>query len=106
MTKRRRFDYRTARFPKNLPFVICHSMRCQSDYHTHPQGHTVRPYSIELLQPWIDRCREREIKSIAFTDHDRYHDGIDFDAVERLRERNPDAEILMGIELDNDPVTG
>jgi histidinol-phosphatase (PHP family) len=81
-------------------------MRCHSDYHTHPQGHSVRPYSIELLQPWIDRCREREIKSVAFTDHDRYRDGIDFDAVDRLREKNPDTEILLGIELDNDPVTG
>src|SRR5271165_6022018 len=23
------------------------------DYHTHPQGHMVRPYTVELLQPWI-----------------------------------------------------
>jgi histidinol-phosphatase (PHP family) len=81
-------------------------MRCDCDYHTHPQGHAVRPYSIELLQPWIDRCREREIQSIAFTDHDRYRDGVDFDVIDRLREINPDAEILLGIELDNDPVTG
>jgi len=65
----------------------------------------VRPYTLELLQPWIDRCRERGIRSIAFTDHDRYHEGINFDAVHRLREANPDIEILIGIELDNDPVT-
>jgi histidinol-phosphatase (PHP family) len=81
-------------------------MRCDCDYHTHPQGHAVRPYTIELLQPWIDRCRERGIKSIAFTDHDRYREGVDFDVVERLREINPNIEILLGIELDNDPVTG
>ena len=81
-------------------------MRCTCDYHTHPQGHAVRPYTVELLQPWIDRCREREIKSIAFTDHDRYREGVEFDVVDRLREINPDVEILLGIELDNDPVTG
>jgi len=81
-------------------------MRCDCDYHTHPQGHAVRPYTIELLQPWIDRCRERGVKSIAFTDHDRYREGVDFDVVDRLREINPDVEILAGIELDNDPVTG
>ncbi|MBV8812849.1 MAG: histidinol-phosphatase HisJ family protein [Verrucomicrobia bacterium] len=80
-------------------------MRCDSDYHTHPQGHAIRPYTVELLQPWVNRCRERRIESIAFTDHDRYHEGIDFDIIDRLREVNPDLEILIGIELDNDPVT-
>jgi histidinol-phosphatase (PHP family) len=75
------------------------------DYHTHPQGHNVRPYSIELLQPWIDQCRARQIQSIAFTDHDRYIGGVDFEIIERLREQNPDIEILAGIELDNDPIT-
>jgi histidinol-phosphatase (PHP family) len=81
-------------------------MRCNCDYHTHPQGHAVRPYTVELLQPWIDRCRERGIKSIAFTDHDRYREGVDFDVIAKLREINSDVEILTGIELDNDPVTG
>ena len=75
------------------------------DYHTHPQGHSIRPYSIAALQPWIDQCKARNVTSIAFTDHDRYHAGVDFEVVEHLREINPDIEILVGIELDNDPVT-
>ncbi len=75
------------------------------DYHTHPQGHSVRPYTIELLQPWIDQCRTKLIQSIAFTDHDRYVDGVNFEVIDRLREQNPDIEILAGIELDNDPIT-
>jgi histidinol-phosphatase (PHP family) len=75
------------------------------DYHTHPQGHIVRPYTIELLQPWIDQCRLKSIRSIAFTDHDRYVEGIDLGVIDRLREQNPDIEILAGIELDNDPMT-
>ncbi len=65
----------------------------------------MRPYTLELLQPWIDQCRAKNIQSIAFTDHDRYVDGVDFGVIDRLREQNPDIEILAGIELDNDPVT-
>jgi histidinol-phosphatase (PHP family) len=75
------------------------------DYHTHPQGHIVRPYTVELLQPWIEQCRLRGVQSIAFTDHDRYLDGVDFGVIDRLRERNPDTQILAGVELDNDPLT-
>src|SRR6201993_2140529 len=75
-----------------------------SDYHMHPQGHRVQRYTRELLQPWVDSARGLGLKDIAFTDHDRYHAGIDFDEIDRLRERNPDLQIRAGIELDNDPV--
>jgi len=75
-----------------------------SDYHTHPQGHRVQSYTQALLQPWADSARRLGLLDIAFTDHDRYHAGIDFDEIERLRDRNPDLQIRAGIELDNDPV--
>ena len=75
-----------------------------SDYHMHPQGHRVQRYTQELLQPWADSGRRLGLKDIAFTDHDRYHAGIDFNQINRLRERNPDLRIRAGIELDNDPV--
>ena len=75
-----------------------------SDYHMHPQGHRVQRYTQALLQPWADSARRLGLKDIAFTDHDRYHAGIDFDEINRLRERNPDLRIRAGIELDNDPV--
>ena len=81
-------------------------MRLFSDYHTHPQGHRVQPYSSALLQPWADSAREKGLRDIAFTDHDRYHEGIDFDELDRFREENPDLAVRAGIELDNDPVTG
>jgi histidinol-phosphatase (PHP family) len=80
-------------------------MRPFADYHTHPQGHRVQLYTLELLQPWIDAARERGIRDLAFTDHDRYHAGIDFEVLDRLREWNPDVKIRAGIELDNDPQT-
>jgi histidinol-phosphatase (PHP family) len=70
----------------------------------HPQGHRVQRYTQELLQPWADSARRLGFKDIAFTDHDRYHAGIDFDEINRLRERNPDLQVRAGIELDNDPV--
>ena len=81
-------------------------MQLFSDYHTHPQAHRLQPYTQELLQPWADSARAKGLRDIAFTDHDRYHAGVDFDAIERLRGNNPDLNIRAGIELDNDPVSG
>ena len=75
-----------------------------SDYHTHPQGHRVQRYTPALLQSWADSARKFGLTDIAFTDHDRYHAGIDFDEIDHLRERNPDLRIRAGIELDNDPI--
>jgi histidinol-phosphatase (PHP family) len=76
-----------------------------SDYHSHPQGHRVQPYTRELLQPWVDSARAKGLSDIAFTDHDRYCAGVDFGEIERLREANQDVRIRAGIELDNDPET-
>ncbi len=81
-------------------------MRLFSDYHMHPQGHRVQPYNLELLQPWAESARLKGLRDIAFTDHDRYHEGVDFEAIDEVRERNPDLRIRAGIELDNDPVSG
>src|SRR5438105_4340512 len=75
-----------------------------SDYHTHPQGHRLQPYTQALLQPWADSARELGLRDIAFTDHDRYYAGINFDEIDRLREKNPNLKIRAGIELDNDPI--
>jgi len=79
-------------------------MRLFSDYHLHPQAHRLQPYPQQLLQPWADHARRIGLRDIALTDHDRYHPGVDFGEIERLREANPDLKIRAGIELDNDPV--
>ena len=90
------------------PLVTYHlslvTMHLFSDYHLHPQGHRLQPYSQELLQPWADHARRIGLRDIALTDHDRYHRGVDFDEIDRLRAANPDLKIRAGIELDNDPV--
>src|ERR1051326_7721895 len=80
-------------------------MKLFSDYHMHPQGHRVQRYTQALLQPWADSALKRDLSDIAFTDHDRFHAGVDFDEIERLREKNPELKIRAGIELDNDPQT-
>ncbi len=81
------------------------NLRLFSDYHSHPQGHRVQVYSRELLQLWIDGARTRGLNDVAFTDHDRFHAGINFDEIDKLRAVNPDVRIRAGIELDNDPQT-
>ena len=45
------------------------------------------------------------MSDIAFTDHDRFHAGVDFDEIEKLRAANPDVKVRAGIEVDNDPQT-
>jgi len=81
-------------------------MRPFSDYHSHPQGHRHQPYDAALLQPWADSARGKGITDFAFTDHDRYHAGVDFDSLDRVREANADLRIRAGIELDVDPASG
>ena len=81
-------------------------MQLFSDYHMHPQGHRLQRYTQTLLQTWADSARAKGLRDIAFTDHDRYHEGVDFDAIDELRANNPDLRFRAGIELDNDPVTG
>ena len=71
----------------------------------HPQGHRVQPFTQELLQPWMNAAQQRGLRDIAFTDHDRYHAGVDFDEIEKLREKNPNLKIRAGLELDNDPTS-
>ncbi|MCS7063397.1 MAG: histidinol-phosphatase HisJ family protein [Methylacidiphilales bacterium] len=77
-----------------------------ADYHTHPQGHRLQRYDMELLKPWAERALAQGIREIAFTDHDRYCDGVALEAVDQLAEAYPQVRFLKGIELDNDPVTG
>ena len=57
------------------------------------------------MQPWVDSARDKGLDDIAFTDHDRYHAGVDFDEIDKLRGANADVKIRAGIELDNDPQT-
>lgn len=82
-------------------------MKLFSDYHNHPLGHDPnRKYSLELLSKWAETAQEKGLTDIAFTDHDRYHEGVDFDNFKRFSENLPlNLKFRLGIELDNDPET-
>ncbi len=84
--------------------LVTHHSSLSSDYHTHPQGHRVQSYTPALLQPWVESAKAKGLSDIALTDHDRYHEGINFDVIEKVRAANPEVKIRAGIELDNDPV--
>jgi histidinol-phosphatase (PHP family) len=67
------------------------------DYHNHPQAHSIKPYTPELLQPWADSARQKGLKEVCFTDHDRYHQGVDFDQIDKLGSAHylpPDPEMF------------
>ncbi|MDX1918098.1 MAG: histidinol-phosphatase HisJ family protein [Candidatus Caenarcaniphilales bacterium] len=82
-------------------------MKLFSDYHNHPLGHDPnRRYDEATLKEWLTNALERGLSDIAFTDHDRYHAGVDFESFRRFQEGLPDGTIFrLGIELDNDPET-
>ncbi|MDJ0625590.1 MAG: histidinol-phosphatase HisJ family protein [Candidatus Caenarcaniphilales bacterium] len=78
-----------------------------SDYHNHPLGHDPnRKYTVELLTEWANCAKKRGLKDVALTDHDRYHEGVDFDVFLSFKESLRDnLKFRIGIELDNDPET-
>ena len=80
--------------------------KLSADYHNHPQAHrTDLPYSAKVLEPWALKAQELGLKDVAFTDHDRYKDGVSFDEVKKLQEKFPKVKFRAGIEMDNDPET-
>lgn len=78
-----------------------------SDYHNHPLGHDPnRKYTIELLNEWALNAQRQGLKDVALTDHDRYHEGVNFDNFYKFKDSLPvDLKFKIGIELDNDPET-
>ena len=61
---------------QSLPTPILHMLF--SDYHTHPQGHRVQRYTRRYFSLGRIQRVTSGLTDIAFTDHDRYHAGIDF----------------------------
>ncbi len=77
-----------------------------SDYHMHPLAHDPhRVYTDELMEEWIQAAAGKGISDLTFTDHDRFHKGVNFDVFFRAQEKAAEQGIILniGIELDNDP---
>lgn len=77
-----------------------------SDYHNHPLGHDPnRVYDENTLNSWLLKAQERELTDVVFTDHDRYHSGINISNFQRFQDKalEQGVNFRLGIELDNDP---
>ncbi|CCG92809.1 Histidinol phosphatase, PHP family [Methylacidiphilum fumariolicum SolV] len=81
-------------------------MKIFADYHMHPQGHKLQPYTFKLLDPWAESCFQKGVVDFCFTDHDRYREGIDFQVFDQWKQKFPTLNVRLGIERDNDPVSG
>lgn len=73
------------------------------DFHVHGMGHGERKHTISDIEPFIMKARERGIKEIGFTEHDRYVEEIDFTVFRVLQEKYPDIKIRVGLEIDYMP---
>lgn len=82
-------------------------MKPTTDYHTHPLAHDEnRSYTHELLRQWADSGIEHGLNELTFTDHDRFHRGVDFGVFEDVKNEYRDSiSLRLGVELDNDPET-
>ena len=70
------------------------------DYHLHVIAHGDRPMSVENILEYCEVARERGIRQMGITEHDRYLDDIDLAAFQEAREMSQDVELRLGIEID------
>lgn len=82
-------------------------MPLTSDYHTHPLAHNDgKVYTEKLLSGWINYAKKHGLNEVVFTDHFRYHPGILFDVFQKAKDSTSEVKLLLGVELDNDPLDG
>lgn len=70
------------------------------DYHLHVVAHGDRPMSVENILAYCEVAKERGIRQMGITEHDRYLDDIDLAAFQEARELSQDVELRLGIEID------
>jgi histidinol-phosphatase (PHP family) len=70
------------------------------DYHLHVVAHGDRPMTVENILTYCEVARERGIRQMGITEHDRYLDDIDLAAFQEAREKFQDMELRLGIEID------
>ncbi|TCJ13047.1 histidinol-phosphatase HisJ family protein [Rubrobacter taiwanensis] len=73
------------------------------DYHLHVVAHGERPMTVENILAYCEVARERGIRQLGITEHDRYLEEIDLAAYEEAQERSEDVELRLGIEIDYVP---
>jgi histidinol-phosphatase (PHP family) len=70
------------------------------DYHLHVVAHGDRPMTVENILTYCEVARDRGIRQMGITEHDRYLDEIDFAAFQEAREKSQGVELRLGIEID------
>jgi len=70
------------------------------DYHTHLLGHQDREGSEDDIREFLREAEANDIKEIAFTDHNRYHEEFDFNKIKRVAKEFENVKVLTGIEMD------
>lgn len=70
------------------------------DYHLHVVAHGDRPMTVGNILSYLEVARERGLRQMGITEHDRYLDEIDLAAFQEAREKFQDVELRLGIEVD------
>ena len=70
------------------------------DYHLHVVAHGERPMTVENILMYCEVAKERGIRQMGVTEHDRYLDDIDLVAFQEARELSQDVELRLGVEID------
>lgn len=70
------------------------------DYHLHVVAHGDRPMTVENILAYLEVAKERGLRQMGVTEHDRYLDDIDLAAFQEAREGFQDVGLRLGIEID------
>lgn len=73
------------------------------DYHLHVIAHGDRPMTVENILRYCEVAKERGLRQLGITEHDRYLDDIDLAAFQEAREASQDVDLRLGIEIDYIP---
>lgn len=70
------------------------------DYHTHLLGHQDRKGTKAEIREFLEEAERKNIKEIAFTDHNRYYKEFNFDRIKTVAQEFENLKVLTGIEMD------
>jgi histidinol-phosphatase (PHP family) len=70
------------------------------DYHLHVVAHADRPMTVENILEYCGVARNRGIKELGITEHDRFLEDVDLEAFREAKERSREVALRLGIEVD------
>lgn len=73
------------------------------DLHTHPQAHGDAGFTLQTLEGFAQKAIERGCTDLGFSDHDLYISSVKTEAVSAVKERYPQINLRLGLEVDYRP---